>query len=234
MKGISPYELRQLILSVGTRKSVRPLSPVEVGSLIQRALDAGETRIDVAERLHLIGTTMIGRFTRILSLPAQVQQLVGWGADSGTIPIESASQIARLKEPEEQISLAKVVLESRLSKSEISQVIQIRQRSGNPIEKCIESVLNQRPVIEKRHVIIGELQSEKLRESVRRTSQQERDNLLRSALEKHLPGFSSLGCKVGNGYFLLVGDDNFYDKVMALSGGFEICITDYLEREMTQ
>lgn len=234
MKGISPYELRQLILSVGTRKSVRPLSPVEVGGLIQRALDAGESRIDVAERLHLIGTTMIGRFTRILSLPVQVQQLVGWGIDSDTIPIESASQIARLESAEEQITLGKALLESRLNRSDIRQVIQISQRSGNSIEKCIESVLNQRPVIEKRHVIIGELQSEKLRESLRRTSQQERDNLLRSALEKHLPGSSSLGCKVGNGYFLLVGDDNFYDKVMALSGGFENCITDYLEREITQ
>lgn len=234
MKGISPYELRQLILSVGTRKSVRPLSPIEVGSLMQRALDAGETRIDIAERLHLIGTTMIGRFTRIISLPAQVQQLVDWGADSATIPIESASHIARIKAPEEQITLARVVLESRLSKSEIGQVIQIQQRSGNPIEECIASVLNQRPVIEKRHVIIGELQSEKLRESFRCTSQLDRDNLLRSALEKHLPDVSSLSCKVGNGYFLLIGDDDFYDNVMALAGGFENCITDYLESETIQ
>lgn len=234
MKGISSYELRQLILSVGTRKSERPLAPVEVGRLIQRALDAGETRIDIANRLHLIGTTMVGRFTRILSLPNQVQQLIGWGVDLATIPIESASQIARLERAEEQLSLAKAVLESRLNKSEIRQVIQIRQRSGNPIEKCITSVLNQRPEIEKRHVIIGELKSEKLTSSFLGTSQLERNNLLRSALEKQLPGVSNLDCKVGNDYFILVGDDNFYDRIMALSGGFENCITEYMERETAQ
>lgn len=234
MRGISSYELRQLILSVGTRKSTRLLTPVEVGRLIQKALDAGETRIEIADRLHLVGTTMIGRFISILSLPPQVQQLVGWGSDSATIPTESASQIARLKSTEEQISLAKVVLECRFNKSEIRQVIQIRQRSGNPIDKCIKSVLNQRPVIEKRHVIIGELRSEKLREYLARTSQLERDNLLISTVEKHLPGVSHLGCKVGDGYFLLVGDDNFYDTVMSLSDGFEHCITEYLEREAMQ
>ena len=62
MKGLSPYEIRQLILSVGTRKSVRPLSPVEVGILIQKALDAGEKREEIADRLHLDGSTVIGTF----------------------------------------------------------------------------------------------------------------------------------------------------------------------------
>ena len=42
MRGLSPYEVRQLILSVGTRKSERPLSPVEVAKLMQKALEAGE------------------------------------------------------------------------------------------------------------------------------------------------------------------------------------------------
>ena len=234
MKGLSSYELRQLILSVGTRKSARPLAPVEVGRLIQKAIDAGETRTDIADRLHLDGTTMIGRFTRLLSLPPKVQQLIGWGGDSATVPIESASQIARLKTTEEQISLAEVVLACRLNKSEIRQVIQIRQRSGNPIGKCIKTVLNQRPVIEKRHVIIGELQSAKLQEYLKRTSQLERNNLLKSALEKHLPNVSILGCKVGDDYFLLIGDDHLYATVTSLPDGFENSITDYLERETMQ
>lgn len=231
MKGISSYELRQLILSVGTAKSVRPLAPMEVARLIQRALDAGETRADIAERLHLVGTTMIGRFTHLLSLPAEIQQMIGWRGESATIPIESAVQIARLESAEEQIILGKALLESRLNRSDIRQVIQISQRSGNSIEKCIKAVLDQRPVIEKRHVIIGELQSAKLQEYLRRTSQLERNNLLISALKKHIPNLSNLECKLGDSYFLLVGDDYVYTTVMSLPNGFENSITDYLERK---
>lgn len=231
MRGISPFELRQLILSVGTGKSVRPLAPMAVARLIQRALDAGETRADIAERLHLVATTMIGRFTQLLSLPTEIQQMIGWRGESATIPVESAVQIARLKSTEDQITLSKALLESRLNRSDIRQVIQISQRSSNSIEKCIKAVLDQRPVIEKRHVIIGELQSAKLQEFLRQTSQLDRNNLLISALKKHLPNLSHLECKLGDSYFVLVGDECVYTAVMSLPDGFENSITDYLERE---
>ena len=77
MKGLSAYELRQLILSVGTHRSDRPLSPIEVAKLMRRALDMGETRKTLAGRLLLDDSSIIGRFMRLLSLPVQVQHLVG-------------------------------------------------------------------------------------------------------------------------------------------------------------
>ena len=232
MKGLSSYEIRQLILSVGTHKSERPLSPVEVAKFMRRTLDMGEKRAAIADRLHLDDSSIIGRFVRLLSLPIQVQHLIGWGSDPATVSFTAASDIARLDSPQEQSALAKVALESQLNKSEIVQVVQIRLRSGKSIESCVKAVLNQRPVIERRHVIIGELQSVQLKEKLKQMSQLERNSLLQSALERYGPNTSPLGYKLGDGHFLLVGDDPFHAAIISLSEGFEKSITEYIIREL--
>ena len=225
-------EIRLLILSVGTHKSTRPLSPVEVGKYVQRALDAGETRATVAEKLLLDDTTVIGRFVRLPSLPPQVQQLVGWGADPATVSFTSASDVARLKSASAKIVLAKAALENQLNKSEILEVVQISERSNRSIESCIEAVLNQRPIVERRHVIIGELQSDSLNETLKHMSESQRKNLLLSALARYGLNTSILGAKLGDGYFLFVGDDAFHTVITSLPGGFEESITEYLMREL--
>ena len=225
-------EIRLLILSVGTHKSTRPLSPVEVGKYVQRALDAGETRATVAEKLLLDDTTVIGRFVRLPSLPPQVQQLVGWGADPATVSFTSASDVARLKSASAKIVLAKAALENQLNKSEILEVVQISERSNRSIESCIEAVLNQRPIVERRHVIIGELQSDSLNETLKHMSESQRNNLLLSALARYGLNTSILGAKLGDGYFLFVGDDAFHTVITSLPGGFEESITEYLMREL--
>ena len=232
MRGLSPSETRQLILSVGTHRSGRPLSPTEVAKLIQKALNAGEKRKEIADRLYLNDPTILGRFTRLLSLPSQIQHLIGWGSDPTTLSFTTASGIARLESTQEQIALAKAALESQFNKSEIIEVVQIRQRSKNPIESCIEAVLNQRPVIQRRHVIIGELQSENLKDELKQASQLERDNLLQSALERYVPNVTPLGAKLGDDYFFLVADDEFHRSIMSLSDGFEKSITEYLIQEL--
>ena len=128
--------------------------------------------------------------------------------------------------------MAKASLENRLNQSEIIEVVQIRQRSKNPIGSCIEAVLNQRPVIQRRHVIIGELRSRKLKDALKQKQQLERDNLLQSVLERHIPHTLPLGTKLRDGYFFLVGDDEFHRAIMSLSDEFEKSITEYLMLEL--
>lgn len=234
MKGLSPSEIRQLILSVGTRKSVRPLSPIEVGKLIQKALNAGEKREEIADRLHLDGSTLIGRFIRLLTLPDHVQPLIGWGADPATLSFTAASMIARLDSAQDQDILTKASLESQLNKSEIIEVVQIRQRSGNSIENCIKAVLNLRPIIEKRHLIFGQLQSEELITVLKQTSQHKRDSLLQSAIERQALNITPLNTKLGDRYFLLVGDEQFHNEIISLSDDFEKTITEYLLVELRE
>ena len=232
MKGLSPSEIGQLILSVGTHRSERPLSPIEVAKLIQKALEAGERRKEIAIRLHLNGSTIIGRFIRLLSLPPQVQHLIGWGSDPVTLSFSAASGIAQLSSAQDQYALAKASLENQLNRLEITQVVQIRQRSGKPIENCIEEVLNQRPIIEKRHVIVGELLSERLKTELEQVSQLERDSVLQSVLERYVPDIPPLGAQLRDGYFFLIGDDEFHRAIMSLSDGFEKSITEYLMLEL--
>lgn len=232
MRGLSSYELRQLILSVGTHKSERPLSPVEVAQLMQKAVDAGENRKEIAARLLLEDSSIIGRFIRLLWLPPDVQQLIGWGSDPATVSFTAGSEIARLETAQEQSALAKAALENRFNKSEIMQAVQIRERARKPIEDCVKAVLDQRPVVERRHVIVGNLQSERLKDSLKQTSQLERDNLLQSALDRCGPNVPRLGSKLGDGHFLLVGDDLFHAAIVSLPGGFEQAITEYLIQEL--
>ena len=232
MKGLSAYELRQLILSVGTHKSNRPLSPVEVAKLMQRALDMGETRKTLANRLLLDDSSIIGRFIRLLSLPIQVQHLIGWGSNPATISFTASSDIARLKDPGDQKTLAKMALENQLNKSEIIGCVQLRQRSENSIEDSVKAVLNQRPIIERRHAIIGELRSESLKEKLKEMSQLERNSLLQSALDEYGPSVPRLGSKLGDSYFLLVGDDCFHAEITSLPEGFEASVTQYLIQKL--
>ena len=232
MRGLSSSEVRQLILSVGTHKSERPLSPVEVAKLMWKAEKAGENRKEIAARLLLEDSSIIGRFIRLLQLPPDVQQLIGWGSNPATVSFTAGSEIARLQTDQEQLALATNALENRFNKSEIVQVVQIRQRSGKSIEECMKIILNQRPVIERRHVIIGSLQSERLKDSLKEISQLERDNLLQSALDCCGPNVPRLGSKLGDGHFLLVGDDLFHAAIVSLPGGFEQAITEYLIREL--
>lgn len=232
MKGLSSYEVRQLILSVGTHKSTRPLSPVEVAKLMQKALEAGEAKREVAAKLLLKDSSIIRRFIRLLSLPSEVQQLVGWGSNPTTVSFTAGSEIARLGTDQDRLALATAALQNRFNKSEIMQVVQIRMRAGKPIEECVKAVLNQRPVIERRHVIIGNLQSERLKDELKQFSQLERDNLLQSALDRCGPNVPRLGSKLGHGHFLLVGDDLFHAAIVSLPKGFEQAITEYLLREL--
>lgn len=232
MKGLLPNEIRELILSVGRQKSKRPLSPVEVAKFMRRALGAGEKRTDIADRLYLEDPSIIGRFIRLLSLPLQVQQLIGWGSDPTTVSFTAAAIIARLKSSQEQIDLAKAVLENQFNKSEIIQIVQIRQRSGNSLESCIKKVLDQRPLTERRHVIIGELQSERLKDKIRQIPQLDRNDLLQSTLEQTAPGIPSLGATLSERFFLLVGDDRFHSAITSLPGGFEKSITEHLIQEL--
>ena len=232
MKGLLPDEIRQLILSVGTHKSKRPLSPVEVAEFMQRAMDAGEKRTDIADKLHLEDPSIIGHFIRLLSLHLQVRQLVGWGVDPATLSFTAAAAIARLKSSREQSELAKAALENQFNKSEILQIVQIRHRSEKSLENCIKTVLDQRPIIEKRHVIIGELRSEKLKNKLRQISELERNNLLKFTLKRSIPNIPPLGAKLSDRYFLLIGDDRFHSAIVSLPGGFEKSITEYLIREL--
>ena len=62
--------------------------------------------------------------------------------------------------------------------------------------------------------------------------QRERNQPLQSTVEKCVPNNPSLGCNLGDCFFILVGDEQFHSEIMSLRRGFEELITEYLSREM--
>ena len=61
MFGLSSTELQDLVLSVGTHRSERRLSPLEVACLLDRALSCGGSRKECSDVLG-ISLTQVGTF----------------------------------------------------------------------------------------------------------------------------------------------------------------------------
>lgn len=205
MVGLSGDELRSLILSVGTHRNERPLSPMEVSRLLQKALRAGATRSDLRNELQ-VGATAVARFLRLQQLTPELQHIADWGGSSQSgIAFSALSEIAKLPGPDQPI-VGRAVLEHRLTWNEVVQVVQIAERSNLPIEDVIEKVLRRRPEIERRHVFIGAITDPKLSSRLATLSQAERDQLLRRSIARIAPGLEGhVQGKLGPQKFTIVG-----------------------------
>jgi hypothetical protein len=170
----------------------------------------------------------IQKFTSLLSLPPEIRLIIGWGSDSSTVSFTAGAEIARLKTAQEQKFLATAILEHQLNIPEVKQVIQIRQRSRRSIEDSVESVLKQRPIIERRHLVIGKLLSKQLEQYLQEIDQQRRNDLLNRALERQGLGIPTYGAKLNSEYFLIVCDEDYHKALLSLPDGLEKAITRQL------
>ena len=204
---LSALELGHLQMSVGygTHKKGRPLSPVEVGKLIRRVKNAGVSTEDCATAINL-DKSGIGRFLRILDLPEDIQHLVSWGAQKGSIGFSVATQLARFKDAEDQRAAVNSILSAGLNSKEIGQVVQLKIRSGRGVGECLNEVLGMRPVIEKRHVFIGTIENQDVESILADLTQAERDSILRSSIVALNLG--EVSGRLGKRLFTLVGSDS--------------------------
>lgn len=165
----SEDEARALILSVGGGRQTRPLSPVEVAQLFERASRQGATANAMAEVLHLDASTMIGRFLSLNRLPPSVQRRIGWGKpQGGQLNLTQAQEIARLSTTEDQEVLASAASDNGMSAAELRAVIQLVRNAKDPLSTAVNKTLAQRPQIERRYVTIGQIRSEQLKQALAR------------------------------------------------------------------
>lgn len=186
----------------GTHKKGRPFSPIEVGKLICRAKDAGVSTGDCAKAIN-IDKSGVGRFLRILDLPEDLQHLVSWGTQKGSIGFSAAHQLARFDDAGDQRAVAGSILADGLNSKEIAQVAQLRGRSGRKIDECLKEVLGMRPVIEKRHVFIGTIDDRNLESTLSDLTQEQRDLILQSAIQAL--GLAEVSGRLGKNILTLVG-----------------------------
>ena len=208
LAGLSALELGRLRMSVGygTHKKGRPLSPIEVGSLLQRARSEGVSLEACAKAIQLDGTGHIGRFLRILDLPNDIRHLVDWGSGKNFISFTSAVELTKLKDTGDQRAVAEALLSNGLTSKEVRQVVQLRDRSTRTITACLQEILDMRPRIEKRFVFVGSVASDNV-EALERLTQTVRDAILALGIEDM--GLRSATGRLGARFFTLVGNERF-------------------------
>jgi len=220
--GLTEEERRDLLVSVGTHRGQRRLSPVDVARLFQKAIDAGASLAQCASAAGLEGTEMVKRFLRLLDLPPSVQTAVSWGGSDTTLAFTAASEIARLA-PSLQELTAREALARGLSSSEIKQVVQRIARSGLGSLEAVEEIVALRPVVERRHVIIGILSNPTVGKRIEELRQDERDDVLARVLEK-LIGEQHVASRLTPTGFVITGSEDLAETIHGL-GDFEATIS---------
>lgn len=216
----SMKDLARLRMSVGYsgHKAGRPLSPVEVGREIRKAVDGGATLKECAEAMQFRGTGHIGRFVRILTLPKEIHHEIDWGAKRNTIGFSAAVELAAVQATEDQLAIANAIRSRHLKKKEVRQVGQLLRRTNQDVESCIAEVLAMRDVVVRRYVFVGSIDTSISHDLTGKT-QKERDKLLAVALKEI--GLRGAVGRLGVGIFTLMGDDVF-DQEMSSMGKEEI------------
>jgi len=214
-----------------THRKDRKLSPIEVARLIQKAIESGATRKTCADRLQ-IGTTQVSAFLDLLKLTPEVQDLADWsGASTSGIPFSSLALLAALKEPSEQVRAARAILANRLSWKEVVQLIQVKNRSGKPIDESLGAVLKLRPKVETRHIFVGSITDDGVRLTLSHLTQAERDKFLKRALRKILGAREGYAGRLGTNKFTLVGPEEPAQLVDLTPDAFEAVLNEALREE---
>ena len=215
LAGLSALELGRLRMSVGygTHKKGRPLSPVEVGLLLRKSLDQGESLQDCARAIQLDGIGHIGRFLRILKLPADLRHLVDWGAGKNFIGFTAAVELIRIGDAKDQQAVADSILSHGLNSKEVRQVVQLLERSGRGVGECIDEVLGMRSTIEKRYVFVGTV-AEECESQLGSLTQTARDSLLEIGISRL--GLKGATGRLGAKFFTLVGGEHFNKSMQSV------------------
>ena len=232
LPGLSPEKARALILSVGTHRSDRPLSPIEVAEAMEASVTAGATTLVLAEALQLEDATWVTRFRRLLRLPNDVQHLVNWGSSPASVSLTSSTEIARLSSQDDQRFVMNAVVEHNMTSAEVRQIVQVLRRSGKSAGEATAEIIGQRPQVTRRHMLIGAIQSDEMQMTLRCMTQRDRDALLNAALHAHLPDLPAWTGRLGIDHFALSGGEDFAAAVQALPAHFEVVVNTALRKEL--
>lgn len=228
MRGLSVDVQKRLLLSVGSHRATRPLSPVEVAEAVQLSLDAGSTLQEIAEFLQLEGTSVLTKFVRLLRLSTHVRHLVDWGRSESTIGFTAASEVARLDDLEGQMQLCQAGLQHQLGSAEMKQILQLHRRSRRPVPECVAEILKLRPRVQTIHVLLGAVTGPDVRKRLASLSQAERDTALWSAMKSAFPRLGTFGCRLGPERFTITGDEEVSAELNQGGRDFEAVINGAL------
>lgn len=230
---LAPQELRGLILSVGTHKAERPLSPLEVGVLVRKATQRGSDLKDIAQATQLEGTTQLSRFMKLLELPQDTHHLVDWGKSSGGgVGFTTAFEIARLDSADDMRAAMAAVIEHGLSSAEARSLVQLRKRGKQSIADCINATVKMRPTVEIRRVLIGAVNDRDVQAELATKTQAERDKLLSAWIQKRGLRDPRIVAKLAPDRFTIAGPDSLLAAAASAAEAFEAELNASLAQQL--
>jgi hypothetical protein len=232
LPGLTSDEAKNLILSVGTHHGRRPLSPMEVATLFQKAIKKGASKKLCAQFVHLNGPSMVSRFLKLLELSSLVQLSTDWGQKGSTISFSSAQQLSNLSKDEQEMA-CREIMTNQLTRVEVEQIVQLKQRSGRTIAECLNDIIRMRPTITKVHVILGAITNTDVQERLSKYRQIERDNLFQGVISEMYPSGRTLSGRLGISQFSIVTDEQGFNIISPKQGpSFEHVITQVLANKL--
>lgn len=228
---VTDSDWRDVILSVGTHHGKRRLAPLEVARVFRAAL--AEDRMSSAEvgKKVKLTATMVNRIARLADLDESCWHLVDWKKCKSAVVMSAASEIARLPSAE-QSALFDAALEHGLTKSEIIQTVQIRQRSGKTLTSCLDDVLRMRRSVERTYLFVGRISDQRVQHRLAAVKQSDRDALLQSGLRQAISYPATWSGKLGVARFSLVGNGALSRQLASMVPDFETVIAELIAHEL--
>ena len=228
MNGLTKKDFQDLLLSVGTHRSVRRRSPLEVAQLLHKAIESGESRRGCAMALG-VGMTQISTFLKLLDITSEIQHLADWrGSKNASIPFSTLAELSRLGIPD-QVKAAEAVLRHNLTWKEVIQLVQIVDRSRKTLKECVTDVLNLRPQIETRHLFIGAITSACLRSRLRSLPQSDRDHMMSRTLVELVGSDYAIQGRLGFKEFTILSDHSLSHLLNREPDKLEQTVNELLE-----
>lgn len=229
MHGLTEEEWKDLVLSVNVHRKNRRLSPVQVATYISTALESTDVNT-LASDLGFGDTTTIKQILRLKDMPDDLATVVDWGTRKGSISMSVATKLMCL--PRDSLFKAvSAAISHSMTKEEVRQLVQIRARSEQTIDDCIQQVLKTRPRIERSELIIGSLLTGDAQELSNKLGNEELTKRLRRSLAKRFPEVICQAVRVNGKRFSLLFDEKAAQDFRALLSGktIESAVTELVE-----
>ena len=162
LDSLTSSEKVNLLATVGTHSSFRPIGPVEVMKLLLKTITRGDQDIKAtAECLELKDTSMLKKFMDLGKLPEEIWPLITWGSREGSLSFSVAAEIAKLKEQEDIKNVAEAAIKYQFTKEELRAVTQkFRRDRGKALPQVITEIVNLRPIVTHQYLYYGLIPSD--------------------------------------------------------------------------
>lgn len=233
IKGLTEKEDLHLKVTLGRQRKTRFYSPFGSAKLLKKALDAGEQKKNLKDKVK-VSVDMINKIMRLNSIKhPQIISSIEWMASgTGQISMSVASELARLANNDDQLTVFKGIQENNFTKEEVKELVTLYNRSGLSIEECIEQIRKAKPEIIHTLVIIGKILSDRLIRKLSTIPDLDRNILFRRVLDSHFPSLNYKGVKLKKGKFIIIGGEQTKKTLNSIENGLEEYITSLLMKEL--